>query len=247
MRQVDPWDDDDARNKTALVNLLGPDPDEPTNSTLPVDGGPAIFREDGPPALYEERVTAPTTPSFQPSTFQGFTPNHAFEGFDFGREQNTGRSAKDAFAWLANQAPPPPLNNKDALGAWFNQYIAPGMNALGHRITGSQGDTFGFENWQGNFNVDFGRGAGAEGGALAWQVDPATAQMPNNPTYQPQGAQPPPEPPGNQLIDGINIPWSVRAPDDNPSAMDEIIKEIEALMSGGASPMDRRALQGLLT
>jgi len=119
----------------------------------------------------QDAPAAPTTaPRVLPSTFMGFTPKHAMEGFDFQREQNTGKSAKDAFAYLANQAPPPPLNDKAALGAWFTQYIQPGMNELGHKVTNVNGDKFGFENWQGKFNVDYGRGAGADGGALAWQV-----------------------------------------------------------------------------
>jgi hypothetical protein len=111
------------------------------------------------------------------------------EGFDFSREQNTGKSAKDAFAYLANQAPPPPLNNKDALGKWFEQYIKPGMNELGHTINSSGGDGFNFSNWQGTFDVDFGRGAGAEGGALAWQVNDPTAKLSNGP-YKPQPTGP---------------------------------------------------------
>ena len=113
------------------------------------------------------------------SVFKGFTPKYAMEGFDFAREQNTGKSAKDAFAYLSNQAPPPPINNKGALGAWFKQYIEPGMNALGHKVNRSGDDWFNFSNWQGTFDVDFGRGAGADGGALAWQVDDGSAQMAN--------------------------------------------------------------------
>jgi len=149
----------------------------PPNSTLPV-GGPQ---------------PTPAPVGTTPQTFQGFRPNHAMEGFDFNREQNTGRSAKDAFAYLANQAPPPPLNDKAALAAWFNQYIRPGMDALGHRVTEVNGDTFRFSNWQGDFTVDYGRGAGAEGGALAWQVDPGTAVQPDNPTYTPQAPQTQPQ------------------------------------------------------
>ena len=121
-------------------------------------------------------------PPVQPAVFRGFTPKHAMEGFDFAREQNTGKSAKDAFASLSNQAPPPPLHDKTALGAWFNQYIKPGMDALGHNVTDVQGDKFRFKNWQGDYWVDYGRGAGAQGGALAWQADDANA-----PTQAAQG------------------------------------------------------------
>lgn len=152
------------------------------------------------------------------------------EGFAFDREQNTGKSAKDAFAHLANQAPPPPLNDKAALGAWFKQHIEPGMNELGHKVTSVEGDKFGFENWQGKFNVDFGRGAGAEGGALAWQVDDPSAVLSNG-AYTPQAqGQAPVVPMG----------------DTNPNTQDEIMAEIDALINGGNSQMDERALMELL-
>jgi len=102
-----------------------------------------------------------------------------FEGFDFTRPQNIQKSAKDAFADLARRAPqPPPLENKSALGAWFNQYISPGMTALGHKVLNANGDYFSFENGQGRFGIDFGRGAGAPGGALAWQATDLNAPAP---------------------------------------------------------------------
>jgi len=147
---------------------------------------PEAWRGIAPPGTVPPVVPGATTPvAVQPQIFQGFTPRYAMEGFDFAREQNTGKSAKDAFAFLSNQAPPPPINNKAALGEWFKKNVAPGMDALGHKIISIDGDKFTFENWQGRFTVDFGRGAGAEGGALAWQVDDATAQMANGP-YVPQ-------------------------------------------------------------
>ena len=52
------------------------------------------------------------------------------EGFAFDRLQDPNKSAKDAFAYLSNQAPPPPIHDKAALGQWFTQYIQPGMDAL---------------------------------------------------------------------------------------------------------------------
>ncbi len=101
-----------------------------------------------------------------------------FEGFNFDRPQDINKSAKDAFADLAKRAPvAAPLNDKSALGAWFSQYIAPGMNALGHKILSNAGDSFRFQNGQGLFDVDFGRGAGAEGGALAWQATDPNAPV----------------------------------------------------------------------
>lgn len=132
----------------------------------------------------EPPVNVPRPPDFTtpPAPFQGFTPKHAMEGFDFNREQDVAKSAKDAFAWLANQAPPPPLQDKNALMVWFATYIKPGMEKLGHHVTDVQGDKFRFNNWQGDFWVDYGRGAGADNGALAWQADYANGG-PGNQAY----------------------------------------------------------------
>lgn len=98
---------------------------------------------------------------------------NAFEGFDFNRPQDTKKSAKDSFAAHAKTAGPAPLEDKAALGAWFNDKVRPGMQAEGHNVTAVDGDKFRFNNWQGDFWVDFGRGAGAPGGALAWQAEGA--------------------------------------------------------------------------
>lgn len=187
--------------------------DAPTSHTMPA---PSVSGPSAPPQV-------------SPQVFQGFTPRYAMEGFDFNREQNTGKSAKDAFAYLANQAPPPPLNDKAALQAWAEHYIVPGMKALGHNVSNVQGDKFHLQNWQGDFDVDYGRGAGADGGALAWQVDDGTAQMPANASYTPRGVGAPMMPPPAQ--------------DDTMAA---ILNEIEALQRGGASPMDQQALMELL-
>lgn len=116
----------------------------------------------------------PATPDLtKVPRFTGFTPKYAMEGFDTAREQNIQKSAKDAFAYLSQQAPPPPTNDKAAMGVWFKTYIEPGMKQLGHNVTEVEGDKFRYNNWEGDFWVDFTRGAGAPGGALAWQADAA--------------------------------------------------------------------------
>lgn len=98
-----------------------------------------------------------------------------FEGFDFHRPQDVNKSAKDSFAELSNKAPAAPIQDKNALGQWFQQYIQGGMNDRGHKVSSVTGDKFTYGNHEGNFTVDFGRGAGAAGGALAWQAEPADA------------------------------------------------------------------------
>lgn len=130
----------------------------------------------GPP------VSGPA-PTYNPTPYTGYTPKYAMEGFDFAREQNPGKSAKDAFAYLANQAPAPPIHDKAALGQWFSQYIQPGMNALGHKVSSVDGDKFTYSNHEGEFTVDFGRGAGAQNGALAWQAEYANGG-PSNSGYK---------------------------------------------------------------
>lgn len=105
-------------------------------------------------------------------TLQNSAPSTVpFEGFDFEREQNPRKSAKDAFAQAVKNAPPPPGEDKQALEAWFNQYIRPQMEALGHRINWAKGDMMNFTSSEGTFTVDFLRGAGAPGWAVAWQVE----------------------------------------------------------------------------
>ncbi len=160
----------------------------PTSHTMPIGGAPSV------------------TPA-KPMTFAGAAPKHAMEGFDFSREQNTGKSAKDAFAHLSNQAPPPPINDKAALAAWFSQHIRPGMDALGHNVSDVQGDKFRFKNWQGDYWVDYGRGAGADGGALAWQAEDANGPQVQG-TYQPMGQRQGPVMPGQsdlmaQILDSL--------------------------------------------
>lgn len=144
-----------------------------SRTTNPGTGGPAAD-------LYSATQKGIT----QPSVYTGYTPKYAMEGFDFSREQNTGKSAKDAFAYLANQAPPPP-QDKAALGAWFQQYIQPGMDQLGHKVSSVTGDKFTYGNHEGTFEVDFARGADAPGGALAWQSDPINGGTANARPYVP--------------------------------------------------------------
>jgi hypothetical protein len=155
------------------AQVLAPQPVQPQG---PV-GIPSTYRSD---------------PKFGGQVYSGYTPAQAMEGFNFNREQNTGKSAKDAFAFLSNQAAQKgqlaPLHDKQALGGWFEQHIRPGMQQLGHNVSWVDGDKFGYGNHEGNFVVDYGRGAGAQGGALAWQ-----AELPN------QGSGLPTSAPANEI------------------------------------------------
>lgn len=247
-------------DEDALMNLLGKKQDSyadsgavklpaadgakadgPVSTTMPIGELPPILEltggknsgvvgpNAGATSLMPAGMDTPPdsqSPAITPQILQGFTPKYAMEGFNFGREQNTGKSAKDAFAYLANQAPPPPLNDKAALQQWTEQYIVPGMKQLGHDVSNVNGDTFHLKNWQGDFDVDYGRGAGADGGALAWQVQEPTAQLSNG-SYQPKDAAP-------------------NVASQEPSSLDQILAEVQALQNGQASPMDADALMKLL-
>jgi len=114
-----------------------------------------------------------------------------FEGFNFDRDQDVNKSAKDSFAELAKRAPDAPIGDKNALGQWFQQYIQGGMNERGHKVESVNGDSFTYGNHEGKFTVDYGRGAGAPGGALAWQAtgaDDATRARYGNPQSSASGA-----------------------------------------------------------
>lgn len=93
-----------------------------------------------------------------------------FEGFNFDREQNVQKSAKDAFASLAGQFGSVPATKSEA-ESWFNQNVKAGMEALGHKVNWVQGDKFQFNNWQGTWTVDFVRGADGPNPAFTWLAE----------------------------------------------------------------------------
>ncbi len=95
-----------------------------------------------------------------------------FEGFDFARAQDTQKSAKDAFAMLANKAGSMPRTKAEAQ-EWFNSKIKGEFEALGHKVNWVEGDKFSFTNWQGTYTVDFIRGADGDNPAFAWQAENA--------------------------------------------------------------------------
>jgi hypothetical protein len=101
---------------------------------------------------------------------------YAMEGFDLQRAQDPSFSAKDAFAAAAQAAPePPPGEDKAALGDWFTRHVLPSMEQQGFKINWVEGDKINVTGPQGTGTIDWYRGAGAPGGALAWQADDAGA------------------------------------------------------------------------
>ncbi len=134
---------------------------------------------------------------------------HSYEGFNTERDQDPRKSAKDSF-YAHSQRVAAPTQDKGQLGDWFNQNVRAGMEADGHRVTDVQGDKFRFNNWQGDYWVDFGRGAGAPGGALAWQAEDANA--PTSHTMQ-QGSVMPTQT-GDSLFEQIMASLQTQAAPD---------------------------------
>lgn len=145
---------------------------------------PTQPRVIGTPTIHGYDITTPTTtetttPSSAPSStpYTGFTPRHDYSAFNTGRQQDPGTSAKDAFAMLSNQAPPPPFGDRNAFKAWMNQYVVPGMNALGHQVISVDDNGFTYANHEGTFYVDAAQNLGAAPGSmlqrLQWNATPA--------------------------------------------------------------------------
>lgn len=259
------WDDDEDRRRReqdALGSLLGP----ASGGVTPAFTGAEKPPSDNPPPTAPTSTTMPVTPQDQvgmpdptknygrpndvgpreKTPAGGFVWNqgHDFSAFDTQREQDPAKSAKDAFAMLSNQAPPPPLNDKAALGAWFTQYIQPGMNQLGHQVSSVDGDKMRFKNWQGEFDVDYAQNAGGEGGRLQWGAEGADDAT--RAAYAPGGTAPsfagrPGAAPATPLMQGLGGPQSQG---DDPLA--KIQAEINALMQGGSTPMEQDELRRLL-
>lgn len=97
---------------------------------------------------------------------------YAMEGFDLQRAQDPSFSAKDAFAAASQAAPEaPPGEDKAALGDWFSRHVQPSMEAQGFKVNWVDGDKVNITGPQGTGTIDWFRGAGAPGGALAWQAE----------------------------------------------------------------------------
>lgn len=98
----------------------------------------------------------------------------SFSGFDFNRAQDPSKSAKDAFAAAAQQAPPMTDTSKAGAEAWFREHIAPKMEAAGYRIFDLQGDKAWVgsrEDPEGQVPVDWLINAGGSNPQIGWQPD----------------------------------------------------------------------------
>jgi len=105
---------------------------------------------------------------------------YSYAGFDFAQDpanRDISKSAKYAFSHFAGQAAakgvPQPRNKQEAQ-AWFEQHIAPGMNANGftvHKVVGDKAFISTREFPQGQW-VDFQGNSGGQGDQpLTWQAE----------------------------------------------------------------------------
>lgn len=119
----------------------------------------------------ETPAAAPGAAAASPTGTGGGLP---FSGFDFNRAQDPSKSAKDAFAAAAQQAPPMTDTSKAGAEAWFREHIAPKMEAAGYRIYDLQGDKAWVgsrEDPEGRTPVDWLINAGGSNPQIGWQPE----------------------------------------------------------------------------
>ena len=165
---------------------------------------------------------------------------YAYGGFDFAQDagnRDIGKSAKYAFSQFAEQAGaqgvPQPRTKAEA-EAWFNQHIAPGLQAAGYEIGWVKGDKARIKTREGWDEIDFLGNADGENPTLTWQSEVLA------PGPQMSG--------GGMGMGGGALPTS--GMDLTSSALfDKLMAQAQAIASGqnpGASPLDTNALIALL-
>lgn len=180
--------------KPTTVGPTGLTAQDPAQTLLPIEspnlGSVTPWAAETPEPPTPAPTQTPTTTTPPPTTYSGAgqAGGVGLEGFNLGRAQDPKTSAKDAFAQAWGQAQAaPPGEDKAALGAWFDQNIRPSMEANGMTINWVDGDKMNFTSPQGTYTVDWYRGAGAPGGAGAWQVDDGSGFDNTGSPYAPTG------------------------------------------------------------
>lgn len=164
--------------------------------------------------------------------------NYSYSGFDFGQDagnRDVGKSAKYAFSHLAGQAAaagaPQPMDKAGA-EAWFNQYIAPGLQQLGYEIGWVKGDKARIKTREGWDEIDFLGNAGGDNPSLTWQSE----------VLAPGG--------GMSAGAGGGGGLTPTSGDQSSSALfEQLMKQARMIAEGqmtGASPTDTNALLALL-
>jgi hypothetical protein len=138
------------------------------------DESKAYFKAQG--GKYADELQGTTTSGGDTGTgsssASGYQRQGEFTGFDFQRGQDPSKSAKDAFASLAQAATDPMPRDKASATAWFQKWIAPGLEKLGYKVHWVDGDKAMIstrENPNGE-EIDWIRGLGGGAEAFAWQT-----------------------------------------------------------------------------
>jgi hypothetical protein len=136
------------------------------------------FAQQAPGERAGQAANAAATPAASATpagaTAGGTGGGLSFSGFDFNRAQDPSKSAKDAFAAAAQQAPPMTDTSKAGADAWFREHIAPQMEASGYKIYDLQGDKAWVgsrEDPEGQVPVDWLINAGGSNPQIGWQPD----------------------------------------------------------------------------
>ncbi len=166
---------------------------------------------------------------------------YTYGGFDFAQDagnRDIGKSAKYAFSQFAEQAAasgaPMPRTKAEA-EAWFNQHVAPGLQAAGYEIAWVKGDKARIKTREGWDEIDFLGNADGDNPTLTWQSE---VLAPGGPMATGGGA------PGG----GVSLPTS--GMDLTSSDLfNKLMAQAQAVATGqnpGASPLDTNALIALL-
>ena len=165
---------------------------------------------------------------------------YSYGGFDFNQDagnRDIGKSAKYAFSYFADQAgaqgAPQPKTKAEA-EAWFNQYIAPGLQQAGYEIAWVKGDKARIKTREGWDEIDFLGNAGGDNPTLTWQSE----VLAGGPSMAGTGS----------MGGGTSLPTSGM---DLTSSdfFDKLLAQARAIASGqnaGANPLDTQALLTLL-
>lgn len=236
---MNPWDDEELDNQQALEALLGDDdPDAPTSSSMPVSD--PVRAEESAPAAPAPRLgwnnlnlDAPTQTGR--NRFEGYNDDRALAGTD---EDST----KDALRrWLGGLDVNLRGQSKDDLDRYFESQLGSARN-YGLDIRDVQGDKILLNTRErGPEWIDFVLGAGGADPRFGYISDFDTTQqlLPAETGLAGAAAGAAQAPAADTTP--LTLPNT-----DQPSALDDILAEVEALAAGGPSPMDSRALMALL-
>lgn len=216
----------------------------PPNTTMPVDGPrPTATPTTGAGDQFRGQGTGwrgldltPVTNRTSSTPLHGFNLDRAYAGTD-------DNSTKDAFArWATGiQTPLAGLDHAGVANV-INQNLERARQ-MGLNIMEVDGDRILIDTFEhGPEWFDVVENAGGENPAWAWQRQNEGGDAPVD-TGQFGGA----DAGGRAPVSPIAPPMMpLTGGGDQQTAMDDILAEIEALMSGRGSPMDQRALEGLL-